>query len=124
MCLRDSYHDVDSSEAAFKSAAEIAFKEGIKNASPVLLEPISRLKIAVPEQFVGDVMGDLNKRRGRIIGMDTQDELQVVTAEAPQGELLTYATSLRSMTQGRGKFTETFARYEQAPDTVLQNLNK
>ena len=117
-----SYHPVDSSEAAFKAAAEIAFKEGIKNANPVLLEPLSHLKIAVPEQYVGDIMGDLNKRRGRIIGMDTQDNMQVITAEAPQGELLTYATSLRSMTQGRGKFTESFARYEQAPDSVLQNL--
>lgn len=117
-----SYHEVDSSEAAFKAAAEIAFKEGMKNASPVLLEPLSRLKIAVPEQYVGDVMGDLNKRRGRIIGMDAQDDMQVVTAEAPQAELLTYATSLRSMTQGRGKFSETFARYEQAPDNVLQAL--
>ena len=67
-------------------------------------------------------MGDLNKRRGRIIGMDTQDNMQVITAEAPQAELLTYATSLRSMTQGRGKFTESFARYEQAPDNVLQNI--
>ena len=117
-----SFHPVDSSEAAFKSAAEIAFKEGIKNANPVLLEPLSHLKIAVPEQYVGDVMGDLNKRRGRIIGMDTQDNMQVITAEAPQGELLTYATALRSMTQGRGKFSESFARYEQAPDNVLQNL--
>ncbi len=117
-----SYHPVDSSEAAFKAAAELAFKEGIKNASPVLLEPLCRLKIAVPEQYVGDVMGDLNKRRGRIIGMDAQDGLQVITAEAPQSEILTYATSLRSMTQGRGKFTESFARYEQAPDSVLQGL--
>ena len=120
-----SYHDVDSSEAAFKAAAEIAFKEGMKYADPVLLEPLSHLKIAVPEQYVGDVMGDLNKRRGRIIGMDAQEDgMQVITAEAPQGELLTYATALRSMTQGRGKFTETFARYEQAPDAVLQSLNK
>lgn len=119
-----SYHDVDSSEAAFKAAAEIAFREGVKNASPVLLEPLCRLRIAVPEQFVGDVMGDLNKRRGRIIGIDTQDDLQIITAEAPQNEILTYATALRSMTQGRGKFTETFARYEQAPDSVLQSLKK
>ena len=119
-----SYHDVDSSEAAFKAAAEIAFREGVKNASPVLLEPLCRLRIAVPEQFVGDVMGDLNKRRGRIIGMDTQDDLQIITAEAPQNEILTYATALRSMTQGRGKFTEMFARYEQAPDSVLQSLKK
>ena len=117
-----SFHPVDSSEAAFKAAAEIAFKEGIRQASPVLLEPLSHLKIAVPEQYVGDILGDLNKRRGRIIGMDAQDGMQVITAEAPQGELLTYATSLRSMTQGRGKFTESFARYEQAPDGVLQNL--
>ena len=119
-----SYHDVDSSEAAFKAAAEIAFREGVKNASPALLEPLCRLRIAVPEQFVGDVMGDLNKRRGRIIGMDTQDDLQIITAEAPQNEILTYATALRSMTQGRGKFTEMFARYEQAPDSVLQSLKK
>ena len=119
-----SSHPVDSSEAAFKAAAELAFKEGMKNANPVLLEPISRLKIAVPEQYVGDIMGDLNKRRGRIIGMDAQDDMQVITAEAPQGEILTYATSLRSMTQGRGKFSESFARYEQAPDIVLQTLKK
>lgn len=119
-----SYHDVDSSEAAFKAAAELAFKEGMKNASPVLLEPLSRMKIAVPEQFVGDVLGDLNKRRGRILGMDTQDDMQIITAEAPKNEILTYATSLRSMTQGRGRFSETFARYEQAPDSVLQSLKK
>lgn len=119
-----SYHDVDSSEAAFKAAAELAFREGMKNASPVLLEPISRLRIAVPEQYLGDVLGDLNKRRGRILGMDAQDEMQIVTAEAPKAEILTYATSLRSMTQGRGRFTETFSRYEQAPDIVLQTLKK
>ncbi len=119
-----SFHPVDSSEAAFKAAAEIAFKEGMKNASPVLLEPLSRLKIAVPEQYVGDVMGDLNTRRGRILGMDAQDGVQVITAEAPKSEVLTYATSLRSMTQGRGRFSEAFARYEQAPDFVLQKLNK
>ncbi len=119
-----SFHPVDSSEAAFKSAAELAFREGVKNARPVLLEPLSRLKIAVPEQYVGDVLGDLNKRRGRIIGMDAQEDMQVITAEAPKAELLTYATALRSMTQGRGKFSESFSRYEQAPDTVLQSLVK
>jgi len=119
-----SYHEVDSSEAAFKAAAELAFREGVKNASPVLLEPIDKLRIAVPEQYLGDVLGDMNKRRGRIIGMEAQEETQIVTAEAPQAEILTYATSLRSMTQGRGKFTEVFDRYEQAPDTVLQSLLK
>ncbi len=115
-------HPVDSKEIAFVSAARLAYEDGIPRAKPIILEPICSMKITVPEQYVGDIMGDLNKRRGRIIGMDTVDGLQVVTAEAPQGEILTYATSLRSMTQGRGKFTEEFARYEQAPDTVLQSL--
>ena len=124
MLCDGSYHEVDSSEAAFKAAAELAFREGMKNASPVLLEPICKLRIAVPEQYLGDVLGDLNKRRGRIVGMDAQDDLQVVTAEAPQSEILTYATALRSMTQGRGKFSEAFVRYEQAPESVLQNLQK
>lgn len=119
-----SYHDVDSSEAAFKAAAELAFEEGMKNASPVLLEPLSRLRILVPENFVGDVLGDLNKHRGRIIGMEAQDGMQLITAEAPKAELLTYATTLRAMTQGRGKFTESFARYEEAPASVLQSLKK
>ena len=81
-----SYHEVDSSEAAFKSAAEIAFKEGMKAAKPAILEPYSKLRIGVPEQYLGDVLGDLNKRRGRIIGMDAQDDIQVITAEAPKAE--------------------------------------
>ena len=117
-------HPVDSKEIAFVSAARLSYEDGIPRARPVILEPICSLQITVPEQYVGDIMGDLNKRRGRIIGMDTVEGLQVVTAEAPEGELLTYATSLRSMTQGRGRFTQTFARYEQAPDTVLQSLKK
>lgn len=119
-----SYHEVDSSEAAFKAAAELAFKEGLKNASPTILEPIYVLKIIVPEQYLGDVMGDMNKRRGRITGMSAHEGLQVISAEAPQAEILTYATSLRSMTQGRGKFSAVFARYEQAPENVIQSLAK
>ena len=119
-----SYHEVDSSEAAFKAAAEIAFKEGMKAAKPAILEPYSKLRIGVPEQYLGDVLGDMNKRRGRIIGMDSQDDLQVITAEAPKAELLTYATALRSLTQGRGKFVETFERYELAPENVVQSLIK
>lgn len=119
-----SYHEVDSSEAAFKAAAEIAFKEGMKAAKPAILEPYSKLRIGVPEQYLGDVLGDMNKRRGRIIGMDAQDDLQVITAEAPKAELLTYATALRSLTQGRGKFVETFERYELAPENVVQSLVK
>ncbi len=116
------YHPVDSKEVAFVSAAKLAYDDGIRRARPVILEPIQSLKIFVPEQYVGDIMGDMNKRRGRIIGMEAREGIQVITAEAPQGEILTYATSLRSMTQGRGKFTEEFARYEQAPDSVLQSL--
>ena len=119
-----SYHEVDSSEAAFKAAAEIAFKEGMKAAKPAILEPYSKLRIGVPEQYLGDVLGDLNKRRGRIIGMDAQDDMQVITAEAPKAELLTYATALRSLTQGRGKFIETFERFELAPENVMQSLIK
>ena len=94
----------------------------MKNARPVLLEPISRLKIAVPEQYLGDVMGDLSKHRGRIIGTDIQDDMQIITAEAPQAELLTYATTLRSMTQARGSFTMEFARYEEVPAMNAQKI--
>ncbi len=118
------YHPVDSKEVAFVSAAKLAYEDGIRRARPVILEPVCSMKIVVPEQYVGDIMGDLNKRRGRIIGMDTVEGLQVITAEAPEGEILTYATSLRSMTQGRGRFSQEFARYEQAPDTVIQAVIK
>ncbi len=118
------YHPVDSKEVAFVSAAKLSYEDGIRRAHPVLLEPICSMQIVVPEQYVGDIMGDLNKRRGRIIGMDTKDGLQVITAEAPEGEILTYATSLRSMTQGRGRFSKEFARYEQAPESVLQGLKE
>lgn len=119
-----SYHDVDSSEAAFKAAAELAFKEGLKNANPTILEPICKMRIAVPEKYLGDVLGDLTKRRGRIIVMDAKDDMQIITADAPQAEIQTYATALRSMTQGRGKFTATFDRYEQAPENIIQQLIK
>ena len=119
-----SYHDVDSSEAAFKAAAELAFKEGLKNANPTILEPICKMRIAVPEKYLGDVLGDLTKRRGRIIVMDAKDDMQIITADAPQAEIQTYATALRSMTQGRGKFTATFDRYEQAPENIIQQLVK
>ncbi len=115
-------HPVDSKEVAFVSAAKLSYDDGVRRARPVILEPVCSMQITVPEQYVGDIMGDLNKRRGRIIGMTTSEGLQVITAEAPEGEILTYATSLRSMTQGRGKFSQEFVRYEQAPDTVLQNL--
>ncbi len=109
-----SYHDVDSSEMAFKLAASLAYKEGLKNASPVMLEPIYRLEITVPESYLGDIMGDLNKRRGRIQGIDLgEDGMQVIHAEAPLAEILKYATDLRSMTQGRGSYDLEFVRYEE-----------
>ena len=119
-----SYHDVDSSEMAFKLAAAIAFKEGLKNAKPVLLEPIMKLKIGIPEAYLGDIMGDMNKRRGRILGIDLVDNMQVVNAEAPQAELQKYATDLRSMTQGRGKFVLELARYEEVPPAEAEKIVK
>ena len=118
-----SYHDVDSSEMAFKLAAALAFKE-LKNARPVLLEPIMKLKIAIPEQYLGDIMGDMNKRRGRILGIELSDGMQVVSAEAPQAELMKYATDLRSMTQGRGKFASELARYEEVPPAEADKIIK
>ena len=119
-----SYHDVDSSEMAFKLAAALAFKEGLKNAKPVLLEPIMKLKIAIPESYLGDIMGDMNKRRGRILGIDMLEDMQVVNAEAPQAELQKYATDLRSMTQGRGKFMSELARYEEVPPAESEKIVK
>ena len=119
-----SYHDVDSSEMAFKLAAALAFKEGLKNAHSVLLEPIMKLKIGIPEAYLGDIMGDMNKRRGRILGIDLVDNMQVVNAEAPQAELQKYATDLRSMTQGRGKFVMELARYEEVPPAESEKIVK
>lgn len=109
-----SYHDVDSSEMAFKIAASLAYREGLKNASPVMLEPIYSLDVTVPEAFLGDIMGDLNKRRGRILGIDLgEDGRQIIHAEVPLAEILKYATDLRSMTQGRGSYDREFLRYEE-----------
>ncbi len=108
------YHPVDSSEMAFKTAARLAFKQ-LTTAMPVLLEPIYHVEVDVPDQYMGDIIGDMNKRRGRIMGMDKVGELQRVTAEAPLSEMFKYATDLRSMTQARGSFTMTFERYEEVP---------
>ena len=113
-----SYHDVDSSEMAFKIAASLAYKAGLAQASPVLLEPISAVEVHVPEEKQGDIMGDINKRRGRILGMDSDEDGTAVSCEVPTAEMGTYATDLKSMTQGRGWFTITHARYEQAPPEV------
>ena len=114
-----SYHPVDSSEMAFKTAARQAFKKGFMEASPVLLEPIVSLKVTVPSSYTGDVMGDLNKRRGRVLGMNPVGHgKQVVEAEVPQMELFDYCTTLRSMTGGRGDYEYEFIRYEQTPPDV------
>ena len=108
-----SYHPVDSSEMAFKTAAQLAYKAGLPDASPVLLEPIGELKVTIPDNYMGDVIGDLNKRRGRVMGMNPDhDGNQVVEAEVPMAEMSRYAIDLRSMTQGRGSFTFHFVRYE------------
>ena len=118
-----SYHPVDSSEMAFKMAASIAFKEGCKQASPVLLEPIGSLTVIVPEDMMGDAIGDVNKRRGRILGMDAVGNgMQQVSAEVPVAEMHKYATDLRSMTQGRGSFSFEFVRYEEAPANIAQKV--
>ena len=117
-----SYHDVDSSEMAFKIAARLAYKAGLPLASPVLLEPISIVEIHIPDDYLGDIMGDLNKRRGRIMGINPDDEGQVVQAEVPTSEMGKYASDLKSMTQGRGWYTINFARYEQAPQVVSEKV--
>lgn len=117
-----SYHDVDSSEMAFKIAASLAFKEGMANACPVLLEPYMSIKIIVPEEYMGDILGDLNKRRGRILGMESEDGKQIINAEAPHAEMFKYATDLRSMTQGRGVFSMQFVRYEEVPSVNAEKI--
>ena len=118
-----SYHDVDSSEMAFKIAARLAYKKGLPLASAVLLEPIAHVEVHVPEKYMGDIIGDLNKRRGRILGMNPQDDgSQQVEAEVPQSEMFKYATDLRSMTHGRGSFMLRFERYEEAPAIVANKI--
>lgn len=118
-----SYHDVDSSEMAFKMAANAAFKKGMEIARSVLLEPIMNLKIVVPEEYMGDVIGDVNKRRGRILGMEPDEKgNQVIYAQAPQAETFRYAIDLRSMTQGRGYFEMEFERYEEIPSNLASKI--
>ena len=116
-----SYHPVDSSEIAFKTAAQLAYKAGMPEANPVLLEPVGELKVTVPDNYMGDVIGDLNKRRGRVMGMDpTGDGSQVISAEVPMAEMGSYAIDLRSMTQSRGSFTFHFVRYEDCPPAAQE----
>jgi len=117
-----SYHAVDSSEIAFKMATIKCFKEAFMTAKPALLEPVMKVLVTVPDDYTGDIMGDMNKRRGRIMGMEKVGKKQVISAEAPLAEMQKYATDLRSMTQGRGSFTMEFERYDEAPSDVQQKV--
>ncbi|MBI5887448.1 MAG: elongation factor G [Deltaproteobacteria bacterium] len=117
-----SYHDVDSSEMAFKIAGSMAFKDAMRSAGPILLEPIMSVEVVVPEQFMGDVIGNLNSRRGKILGMDSRGGFQVVDSRVPLANMFGYSTDLRSMTQGRASFTMQFAHYEQVPNSVTEAL--
>ena len=118
------YHPVDSKEIAFVTAAKLAFAEGVAKASPCILEPIMHVEITIPSDYLGDVMGDMNKRRGRILGTDQAGTKTILSAEAPQAELAKYATDLRSMTQGRGSFTTRFERYEEVPPQAQEKIIK
>lgn len=121
--LDGSYHAVDSSEMAFKMAASLAFKKGMEQAQPVLLEPIMHVEIYIPDEYMGDIMGDMNKRRGRILGMEPDEKgTQKVIAEAPQAEMFKYATDLTSMTQARGFFNMRFERYEEVPMQIAAKV--
>jgi elongation factor G len=119
-----SYHDVDSSEMAFKIAASIGFKEGFMKAKPVLLEPIMRVEVVTPEDYYGDIIGDLNRRRGQILGMEESPSGKVITADVPLAEMFGYATSVRSMSQGRATFTMEFAKYVEVPKNVADAVMK
>ena len=113
-----SYHDVDSSEMAFKIAANLAYKEGLPKANPIILEPVGELKVYIPDSMVGDITGDLPKRRGRVMGMSAWEGkkgYQVVEAEVPKAEMADYTIALRAMTGGKGKYTFYFVRYEEVP---------
>jgi len=117
-----SYHSVDSSEMAFKVAGSLAFKKAVKEANPVLLEPIMEVTIQVPKEHVGDVMGDLNSRRGKVLGMDSTDKFEVISAHVPQKEIMLYAPDLTSMTGGRGTFQVKFSHYEEVPSHLAEKI--
>jgi elongation factor G len=117
-----SYHEVDSSEMAFKIAGSIAFKEGMKKASPVLLEPVMKVEVVVPEDYLGDVIGDINGRRGQIEGMEPRGGAQVIRGFVPLSEMFGYATDLRSKTQGRGVYTMQFSHYAEVPKNIADKI--
>ena len=116
------YHDTDSSEIAFKVAGSLAFQEAAKRAKPVLLEPVFSVEVVTPEEYMGDVIGDLNRRRGRVEGMEPRGNAQVVKAHVPLSEMFGYATDVRSMTQGRATYTMQFDRYEEVPTNIAERV--
>jgi elongation factor G len=116
------YHDVDSSEMAFKIAGSMAFKEAARKARPVLLEPIMAVEVVTPEVYMGDVIGDLNSRRGRVGGMEQRGNSQVIRSQVPLSEMFGYATDLRSRTQGRATYTMQFHSYQQTPTSVQEEI--
>jgi elongation factor G len=116
------YHDTDSSEIAFKVAGSLALKEAVQRAKPVLLEPIFRVEVVTPEEFMGDVIGDLNRRRGQVSGMEQRGNAQVITAYVPLAEMFGYATDVRSTTQGRATYTMQFERYDEVPANVAEKV--
>jgi elongation factor G len=117
-----SFHNVDSDELSFRLAGAMATRKGLVEAQPVLLEPIMDVEVRVPEEYMGDVNRDLNTRRGRVLGMETDGHMQIVRAHVPQSELFTYATELRSFTGGRGQFSATLDHYEEVPAHVAQKI--
>jgi elongation factor G len=121
--LKDGqYHDVDSSEMAFKIAGSLAFQQGMEQARPTLLEPIMHVDITAPSEYVGDIMGDLNSRRGRVEGVDAEEDTQVIHARVPLAEMLTYGSTLRSITQGRGSFHMEYSHYEEVPRQFQEKI--
>ena len=117
-----SYHTVDSSEMAFKIAGSMAFQKGVMDCQPILLEPIVNIEIEVPDEYMGDVIGDLNSRRGRVQGMDAKGSNQIIKGQVPLAEILKYAPDLRSMTSGRGNFTYTHSHYEEVPAFIAEKI--
>ena len=118
--VHGSYHEVDSSEMAFKIAGSMAFKNAMQKAKPVLLEPMMKVEVTIPEEYMGDVMGDINSRRGRIEGMEAVNGAQVIRAFVPLSEMFGYATTLRSRTQGRGNYSMVFDHYEEVPKSIIK----
>ena len=119
-----SYHDVDSNEMAFKIAGSMGFKEGFRRAKPVLLEPIMKVEVVTPEEYSGDVIGDLNRRRGQITAMDDRADGKVISGDVPLSEMFGYATTVRSMSQGRATFTMEFSKYVEVPAHIAETIIK